>query len=311
VAGIATRCGQKNHNLLAAIDAHGDAEVYLFCDAKVRPSPDWIARMVEPFSLKGRTILGVTAMCSGGRFSDWSLPHIFQQQIATWQSAGLTSCIGGVWGSSMALRRADWERLGLRETWAGTIVDDVTTFSRLLREGRGTMLAALDAYPNPGYSMRTFGKSLDWGIRQSLYVRYCLPQYWVPTLLENVVGIACLVWPLALLTSEPGTAWRLFGLVCLGCFVPCAIVNVTMKRPTGIELPWPRYLLLAPFWDVIWMVLSVGASQEDGVAWRGIQYDLDRYGRVLSITRDDVNLLPAEVEAAEAQAARKTAKVTA
>ena len=71
VAGLATRCGQKNHNLLAAIDAHGDAEVYLFCDAKVRPAPDWMARMVEPFSLTDRRILGVTAMCSGGRFSDW------------------------------------------------------------------------------------------------------------------------------------------------------------------------------------------------------------------------------------------------
>ncbi len=311
VAGLATRCGQKNHNLLAAIDAHGEAEVYLFCDAKVRPARDWIQRMVEPFSLPGRKVLGVTAMCSGGRFSDRRLPHMLQQQVAAWQSVGLTSFIGGIWGSSMALRREDWERLGLREIWAHTIVDDVTTFSRLLREGRGTMFAALDAHPNPGYSMRTVGQAYDWGVRQSLYVRYCLPQYWVPTLLENVIGLAALVWPVALLTSEPGTAWRLMGLLSLGVFVPCLLINLTIKIPAGIDLSWPRFLVLAPLWDVIWLVLTLSASQEDGVAWRGIQYDLDRDGRVLSITRDDADLLPAEAEAAGAEAAGETAKVTA
>lgn len=311
VAGLATRCGQKNHNLLAAIAAHGGADVYLFCDAKVRPARDWIQRMVEPFSVPGGKVLGVTAMCSGGRFPDWRLPHMLQQQVATWQSIALTSFIGGVWGSSMALRRVEWERLGLRDIWAGTIVDDVTTFSRLLKEGRGSMFAALDAYPNPGYSMRTVAQAYDWGVRQSLYVRYCLPQYWVPTLLENVIGLAAVLWPVALLTSEPGTAWRLLGLVSLGFYVPCLLMNLTIKIPAGIDLPWPRFLALAPLWDVIWMVLSLSASQEDGVAWRGIQYDLDRDGRVLSITRDDVDLLPVEAEAAIEEAAGETAKVTA
>jgi len=311
VAGIATRCGQKNHNLLAAIDAHGDAEIYLFCDAKVRPDTDWIVRMVEPFSLKRkRPILSVTAVCSGGRFSDWRLPHMFQQQVATWQTVALACYVGGVWGSSMAFRRKDWESLGLREIWAETIVDDVTTSSRLFREGPGRMFAALDAHPNPGYSMSTMAQAFDWGVRQNIYVRYCLPQYWVPTLFQNVLGIATFAWPLAFV-AESGTTWHLFGLVSLAAFLPCLIANVTMKPVAGIELPWGRFLLLAPLWDVIWMVLTLAASQEDGVAWRGIHYDLDAYGRVLSITRDDVDLLPAEAEAAEEGAATKAAKVTA
>ena len=56
------------------------------------------------------------------------------------------------------------------------------------------------------------------------------------------------------------------------------------------------------------MVLSVAASQEDGVAWRGIQYDLDAYGRVLSITREELAGAPAAAPAIEGMAEHATAQ---
>jgi ceramide glucosyltransferase len=315
VAGLATVCGQKNHNLLAAIDAHGDAEVYLFCDAKVRPSPDWIARMVEPFSVQSRRVLAVSAMTTSSVCSDHRLPHMLQQQMAVWQSVAQTAFAGGVWGASMAFRRTDFEELGLRRIWSETIVDDMTALSRLLAAGgRGCMVAALDAHPNASYRIRSLTQAFEWAVRQTVYVRYCVPRCWVPLLIANTSGIACLCWPVPLLAAPPGTASHLFGLLCLCLAVPAVATNLLVMRPSGTRLPWPRFVALALFWDVILLAVTVSAMLEDGLSWRGIRYDVGRRGRVLSISRGETSLVPAPIEAPEPEeeaTSPKTAKVTA
>ena len=283
VAGPATSCSQKNHNLLAAIRRHRDAEVYLFCDAKVRPRRDWVARMVEPFTLQRPPVV-VSALCSGGRYRGWSLPHVLQQQVACWQSVSLMTFVGGVWGASMALRRADFDRLGVEELWSTTIVDDTTLFQRLIaEEGRPAMFASLDARPEPGYAMEGTGGFLEWGVRQLQYVHRCLPRYRLPMLLRNLGSLLGLAWPPALALAPPGTEWHAAGMVSLGLFAADAVVNLAAKPITALPLPWRWHLLAAPFWEAQWAALSIAAALRRTVVWHGVHYRVDRRGRVTGI----------------------------
>ena len=285
VAGAATSCSQKNYNLLAAIRGHRDAEVYLFCDAKVRPRRDWVARMVEPFTLQRPPVV-VSALCSGGRYRGWSLPHVLQQQVACWQSVSLMSFVGGVWGASMAIRRADFERLGVEGLWSRTIVDDTTLFQRLIAdEGRSAMFASLDARPEPGYDMESMGGFLEWGVRQLQYVHHCLPRYRLPMSLRNLGALLGLAWPPALALAPPGSEWHAVGMLSLGLFAADTILNLAAKPITALPLPWRWHLLAAPFWEAQWAVLTAAAVLRRKLDWRGVRYRVDRAGNVTAIRR--------------------------
>jgi hypothetical protein len=284
VADGAVSCSQKNHNLLTAIRRHPVADVYLFCDAKVRPRSDWIARMIEPFTLRPAP-LAVTALCSRVRYRGWSLPHALQQQVACWQSAALMSFVGGVWGASMAVRRSDFDRLGIDELWSKTVVDDSTLFSSLLAGGRSAMVASNEARPEAGYEIRGMGDFFDWGVRQLQYVHHCLPRYRLPMLLRNLGTVIAVVWPLALATGHPGSDWYAVGMLSLGLFAVDTGINLLAKPIAELPLPWRWHLLAAPFWELQWTVLSVAAVLRDTVEWRGVEYSVDRCGRVTAIRR--------------------------
>lgn len=48
VAGIATIRGQKVHNMIHAVEASPDAEVFVFCDADARFPKDWVTNLIAP-----------------------------------------------------------------------------------------------------------------------------------------------------------------------------------------------------------------------------------------------------------------------
>ena len=50
VAGPATTCGQKNHNILAGVRAAPTAAVFAFCDSTHLAKPDFLANLVAPIA---------------------------------------------------------------------------------------------------------------------------------------------------------------------------------------------------------------------------------------------------------------------
>jgi ceramide glucosyltransferase len=284
VAGPASASSQKNHNLLASIGEHPNAEVYLFCDAKIRPAADWLERMVEPLSLP--RIVGVTASCSSARYSHWHLPHLLQSLLAGWQTVALLGFVGGMWGASMAFRRSDFERLEIARLWSTSLCDDTALFNRLLREGRGSMLTAIDASARAGYSIDSLREAWAWAVRQCCFVRYCLPRYWLPMVAVSGVGAATMLWPFALAVVSANSIWWRAALIGSGLAILSSALNAAAKALSASPVPWIRFLMVVPLWDLLWFSLTAAAGLRRTVAWRGIRYRIDRRGRVFSVERN-------------------------
>jgi len=125
VAGLSSHCSQKIHNLLFAIErAPSDTEILAFADSDVCVRRDWLSHLIWPLR---RPKCGVT---TGYR---WFIP--IRNNLATLGlsavNAGVAQLLGNnrfnhAWGGSMAVRAADFRRLGLPDLWKHTLSDDLS-----------------------------------------------------------------------------------------------------------------------------------------------------------------------------------------
>ncbi|MGH9448629.1 MAG: glycosyltransferase, partial [Terriglobia bacterium] len=123
VAGYSETNGEKVNNLLAGVCAVApEVEVLVFADIDARPGKDWLRALVSPLHDSGVTL------SSGYR---WYLPSasLGSRLRAAWD-ASIATMMGEhehnfAWGGSMAIRRADFNRLQVAERyWRGTVSDD-------------------------------------------------------------------------------------------------------------------------------------------------------------------------------------------
>ena len=143
VAGRASHCGQKVHNLRAGAAALGPQVRYLvFVDSDARPRPEWLRAAIA--ELDRRPDLGAT---SGYRWFMPSRPSLAHHVLYS-INCNLISLLSSrnhymVWGGSWAIRRDTFEATGLREAWKGTLSDDLVAAGVLRRAASGSLRARL------------------------------------------------------------------------------------------------------------------------------------------------------------------------
>src|SRR4029078_4592494 len=123
VAGEATSCGQKVHNLVHGVEnSAGDAEVFVFCDSDARFSEDWLTNLIAPLE---DSEVGVS---TGYR---WYVPTPGRPAplLREIWNASVVPMLGAhsrnfAWGGSMARRREVFDRIGIRKAWEGAVSDD-------------------------------------------------------------------------------------------------------------------------------------------------------------------------------------------
>jgi len=176
ISGIAETCGQKNHNLLKAIEKYSDCEVFVFCDSDLLFEKYWLSNLVKPFkndqvsfssSFYSVEVLkneGITSTFYSG-FSFYSLMMLFGT--------------GAIWGGSMAIRKSSFEKLEVAELWKKTVVDDMSVAKLVKKTNEKVFIV----YPNGLKSIigddRTFGNVFRWCKRQVMYTKYYLRIYWL------------------------------------------------------------------------------------------------------------------------------------
>ena len=118
VAGLASDCGQKVHNLLTATaELADDVQVLAFADSDIVPDRDWLRRLVRP--LQGQA----TGVVTGYRWflaraGDWA------GLVLSALNASVAASLGNhprnnVWGGSWAIRRSTFDALRQAELCAG------------------------------------------------------------------------------------------------------------------------------------------------------------------------------------------------
>ena len=133
VAAKAVDSGQKVENLREGV-IHADerSEVFVFVDSDARPAATWLRDLIAPLA-DGRV-----GAATGYRWFVSERASFASEMRSAW-NASIASALGPdstsnfCWGGSTAIRRETFERLNIRERWAGTLSDDFT-LTRAIRE---------------------------------------------------------------------------------------------------------------------------------------------------------------------------------
>ena len=296
IAGRAIDCGQKVHNLRVAT-AHlaSDVKYLVFVDSDAGPRSSWLRTLV--LRLWGRNGGAVT----GYRWFIPTRPTVANLLLYSLNSV-IMSLFGRrshhlVWGGSWGIRRELFDRLKLRDAWAGTLSDDLVA-TQVLRKAKVTVAfepGCVVASPCD-YSL---GDLFDFIRRQYLVTRFYTPWWWA-------FGIAVLSASNLLFLANvgllgvglrSGAAWSWASLaICVMLYGLMAARG--MLRQSLVKTYFPEHyqsLRAARWFDIVanplgswthW--LGVGGSLfGQHITWRSICYRVSRGGQVQIVRRDE------------------------
>lgn len=281
-SGPASRCGQKNHNLLAGVAAAAaDTEVFVFADSTHEARPDWLRSLVAPISL------GRTAVTTGYHHilpARATLP-LLGRAVTVLALYRLQECrfITQPWGGNTAIARALFERLKVADTWADNVVDDVS-LAMLLRQAGLRATPVREACLTTPLTDQDCSAWTRWLTRQWLYLKFCFPGSWAAAgvLLAVLAGFIVLagLQALLLLTGANASLLNLASLAFLGGL---AGIGLSLRRfhPRPGPVPyWPAAVAAAVF-VAIWSHLRTWRAHE--IRWKGVRYAVSGKGRVISV----------------------------
>ena len=283
LAGPATTCGQKNHNILAGIRAAATADVYVFCDSTHLANGRFVANLVAPIAR------GDASMTSG-------FHRIVPEDARTGTIGMLTTCLAlhllqpiraitQPWGGAMAISRTAFERFGLYALWSRNIVDDFSMGPHLHRWGLPAWPVAAACLDTPLSGM-TLARWDDWLTRQLLYLKFCIPPGW----LVSIVAVFVLAAPpvmavlalagaaIGVVTGQTASAAALYLAVFTGLGL---LYRGLSPRPVPV-LAWLRGFA-ATFGLLAWCFGRTFTTNT--MRWRGIAYKVGWGGVVKQVIR--------------------------
>lgn len=284
VAGQTEGRGQKNHNLLAGIEAAGDsADVYAFCDSTHVARDDFLRCLVNPIAR------GEAAFTTGYHQVEpadqkiitlaYALSVLFMRFMQG--SPALTQ----PWGGAMAMSRRAFERYHVAALWHSNVVDDCSLGALLAREGARIRLC-------PGAILRTFAGQHSffvwqaWLARQILFLKFCMFGEWLSLGLVCLLMVIPPLWAgwaclLGILGIGGGTAP--FLALCWFCAIGWTVGawrRFLLRSPSLIRWIWAFFC--ASFMFAFTYAATAGARF---LVWNNIKYKVGAGGKVESLRR--------------------------
>lgn len=283
VAGPSRSSSQKIHNLLYALrHVSAECEVLAFADSDICVHGDWLSRLVHPLYRPNR---GIT---TGYR---WLVP--ITNNAATLAASALNAAVAQLlgnsplnlaWGGSMAIRMADFRRLGIAELWSRTLSDDLSVSRAVKRAGMrvtfvpACLVASFDSF--------TWRRLCEFGRRQFLITRVYAPgAWWLGFLcsLGSVLGL----WGGAAATIYAGVARTehivLFATVWI-VFFAGQLFRAVLRQLAAAKVLDEHLAQLLPaaaadvlgcwLWSLVLFALMLSSAVGRTVRWRGIRYKL-------------------------------------
>jgi ceramide glucosyltransferase len=196
--------------------------------------------------------------------------------------------IPSVWGGAIAIRRQDFDQLGIREYWAKTVVDDMT-LQHLLLKARKKAVFVPTCVKETNNTVKSLNEAIRWFKRQALYVKFYLRFYWFLTLgllfwcTANIVGFPLSFLLTLLDPSDEG--WVLTATT--GMFNVFAMFYcLGLKRPSNDQHSKLSWFLFSPVYLVLTSYACLLGIFTNVLAWKGIVYHLDYHGYVKRIIRN-------------------------
>jgi GT2 family glycosyltransferase len=283
VAGLATSCAQKNHNLLKGLARDSGSEVFVFCDSDTRPPRKWLSMLVSSLTEDGVPV--ATGFC-------WITPArrtlagTLHSMMVAYQAAFISnSWTNTVWGGATAIRADTFERLDVADEWGRTVVDDMT-LSRLLRRNGISVLYDPRCLVVSNNAVSSVREVLHWITRQILYLKFYLKPFWLAALAGHVptslLMMAAGPLMIASIFYEPV---RSFGLVCLAFSLVVILAHTSLKLTCRDGQSALRWFVLCPLVQCLSTYCLIKSAFMRNVRWGDATYRLDRGGRVVAVER--------------------------
>ncbi len=307
VANEAKACGQKVHNLLAAIDMLNSidrrAEVLVFADSDARVSRHWLSELVAPL---GDKRIGAT---TGFR---WYLPAtvggsgLASRLLSVWNASAL-SLLGErssfAWGGSTAIRRENFDRLHIKQIWQGALSDDYA-LSAVIHQA-SQRIKFIPQCLVASYTDANLANLLEFSTRQMRITRVYSPRVWqmaaISHILYNLTFWGGLAWLIA--ASFFGKLSFVLAALLTGIFLLGATTGwiravvatqlMTANHPgtpkdrqnilhkswqkswqKSLQKTWWAYVLLGPIVSVLYLYNVLASAWTKRIVWRGIGYEM-------------------------------------
>jgi ceramide glucosyltransferase len=295
IAGDAVDCGQKVHNLRAAVaEVDPRSTALVFVDTDARTQPGWLRSLVANLA---DTEIGAA---TGYR---WFVPlnGNFPSQLRSVWNASITSALGErddknfCWGGSTAIRRSTFEELKIGERWQGTVSDDFT-MTRLLQEAKlpihfvpACLVASLERC--------SVKELLEFTNRQLKITRVYAPHLWEPLLIGSLLFCAVFFGGLALVITRAvlhltfslplALLFLIYSLGAAKAYVRLKAVAIPLANyEEQLSQSLPKHLLLWPLASALYLSNALIAGFSRRIEWRGITYELKSATEAVIISRE-------------------------
>jgi cellulose synthase/poly-beta-1,6-N-acetylglucosamine synthase-like glycosyltransferase len=288
IAGLATKCAQKNFNLLAAIKKAEDAEVYVFADADIGPKRLWLKELILPLSNPDVAVTTGFRWLKAIRGSTGEYVHtyinIFLYVLLTFINF---FCGTFLWGGSMAIRKKDFESLKVADFWSTAVVDD-NSLSKIIMKNSLRSVVVPACITTSDDLIVSVGQGINWFTRQIMFLKSYEKAVWFFGVLPLVLcaTILFLWFPVALILGGGFTSkfFNLGGGASL-VFLIGELMTVSLYPLLGSMPKFHRFLALQPFLRSTHIISSLRTIYTNKIVWSGVKYHLTFSGKVSRVER--------------------------
>jgi cellulose synthase/poly-beta-1,6-N-acetylglucosamine synthase-like glycosyltransferase len=287
-ASHATSCAQKNHNILAAYKhVSPSTEVIVFADSDIKPAKHWLQELILPLSNPKVTVTSGFRWLYSSKGNMGEMTHsyvnIFMYVLFTF------SCyFGGVglWGGSMAIRKKDFEDLGVAERWGRAAVDDISLSQIVLKKHKKAVVVP-QCVTHSDDLIQTVKGTVTWFQRQMMYFKYYLRPLWVIVFpLEILILLYLVLLPGAGLMSI-SDRWTFFGLgggAALVFYIG-EFLTIMLYPLLGAMPKFHKFVLYSPFIRLTHVISYLMTFWINTIIWSGIKYYVTFRGDVSKVER--------------------------
>ncbi|HEX3020514.1 MAG TPA: glycosyltransferase family 2 protein [Chitinispirillaceae bacterium] len=289
IAGLAKFCAQKNHNLLAALKLVDNPDILVFADSDIRPEPHWLRELILPLASPKITATSGFRWLHAKKGTTGELTHSYVNAFM-YVLFSVACFVGGVglWGGSMAIRRKDFDELGVAEKWASAAVDDMS-LSQIVMKNRKKAVVVPPCIVHTDDLIETVKSSVSWFERQIMYLKAYQPLLWLVAFPFALTGVGLVVLlPFSILASiSEHRSFLGMGGGAAVVFYVGEFLTAMLYVLLGTMHRLPKFLLLQPFLRVTQGVSYFKTLLTNTITWAGIKYNINFHGEVVSIRRPD------------------------
>jgi cellulose synthase/poly-beta-1,6-N-acetylglucosamine synthase-like glycosyltransferase len=288
VAGITKKCSQKNFNMIAAINGASDSDVYVFADSDISLSPDWLRELILPLSSDKITVTSGFRWLYATSGTLGALVNAYQNTmlLVLFSTSSFIQDIG-LWGGSMAIRRKDFQDLGVREYWSETVVDDISLSRLVMKHAKKSIMVSTCITPTDD-TLPTIKQSIQWFHRQVMFLKAYQKGAWIFALVVVTSSLLLqLLLPVSIVVSL--TTAKSFteagGVPSLIFFF--GTMSTTLLYPLlGKRNPrWRSMVMVQPLSLFTMFYGTLKTLFTNTVKWSGFWYKLNFRGKVISVDR--------------------------